>query len=73
MVAVSAAVRGPGGLNSLLKNGFLVRRSMFRRVQGVRTAGKSHDLSWFDLTQFDDVEIGDTDKPQRKSGFSTGC
>jgi hypothetical protein len=41
---------------------------MFRRVQGVRTAGKSRDL-----LRFDDAEIVETDKPQPKSSFSTGC
>jgi hypothetical protein len=41
---------------------------MIRRVQGVRTAGKSRDL-----LRFDDAEIVETDKPQPKSSFSTGC
>jgi hypothetical protein len=58
---------------SLLSTGFQVRRSKFRSVQGVQTAGKSHDLSWFDQTQFGDAEIGETDKPQPISSFSTAC
>jgi hypothetical protein len=32
---------------------------MFRQVQSVQTAGKSHDL-----LRFDDAEIDQTDKPQ---------
>jgi hypothetical protein len=55
-------------LSSLLKNGFLVRRRMFRLVQGVWTAGKSRDL-----LRFNDVEIDEANKPQPKSSFSTGC
>jgi hypothetical protein len=41
---------------------------MFRRVQGLRTAGKSRDLLRFEV-----AEIDETDKPQPKSSFLTGC